>query len=59
VRIPPDFDSAGVVRLEFGQGQTGDYQAIGADATGNAYGIFTRGAGTDNAEFRLFKARYP
>jgi hypothetical protein len=59
VRIPPDFDSAGVVRLEFGQGQTGDYQAIGADATGNAYGIFTRGASTDNAEFRLFKARYP
>lgn len=59
VRIPANFDMASVVRLEFGQGQTGDYLAIGADATGNAYGIFTRGANTDNAEFRLFKARYP
>jgi hypothetical protein len=59
VRVPPDFDSARVVLLEFGQGQTGDYRALGADATGNAYGIFSRGAGTSSAEFRLIKARYP
>jgi hypothetical protein len=48
-----------VVQLEFGQGEIGDYRAIGADAAGNAYGIFTRGANTANAEFRLQKARYP
>jgi hypothetical protein len=59
VRIPPDFAAAGVVQLEFGQGEIGDYRAIGADAAGNAYGIFTRGANTANAEFRLQKARYP
>ncbi|MCU0938689.1 MAG: immunoglobulin domain-containing protein [Burkholderiaceae bacterium] len=59
VRIPPDFAAAGVVQLEFGQGQTGDYQAIGADAVGNAYGIFTRSPGRADAEFRLLKARYP
>jgi hypothetical protein len=59
VRIPPDFAAADVVQLEFGQGQTGDYQAIGADAVGNAYGIFSLSPGRANAEFRMLKARYP
>ncbi|MCU0949560.1 MAG: immunoglobulin domain-containing protein [Burkholderiaceae bacterium] len=58
-RIGPDFNGQTVALLEFGQGQTGDYRAIGADRAGNAYGIFTSGAGTANAQFRLVKARYP
>jgi hypothetical protein len=58
-RIPPDFNSQNVALLEFGQGQTGDYRAIGADSAGNAYGIFSSGANTANAQFRLIKARYP
>lgn len=58
-RIGPDFSAGSVVLLEFGQGLSGDYRAIGADNVGNAYGIFTSGANTANAEFRLIKLRYP
>jgi hypothetical protein len=58
-RIGPDFSAGSVVLLEFGQGQTGDFRAIGADNVGNAYGIFTRGANTFDPEFRLIKLRYP
>jgi hypothetical protein len=58
-RIGADFSAGSVVLLEFGQGQTGDYRAIGADSVGNAYGIYTSGANTANAEIRLIKVRYP
>ena len=58
-RIGPDFSAGSVELLEFGQGQSGDYRAIGADRAGNAYGIFTSGANTASAQFRLLKARYP
>ncbi len=58
-RIGPDFSAGSVLLLEFGQGQEGHFRAIGADNVGNAYGIFTSGADTAGAEFRLIKLRYP